>query len=237
MGGNGVTQSAFFNPALAALPIDAGLQCYYSNRYGLEELGTLTGSFHYPNPVLPLAVHLSSFGYDAYRETMLHLAVGKRLNRQWLLGAAIHYALLQTELFDERPARLAADLGLLFFPSNKLRLGLAVTNAPSVPLGDKATGIRSMTGYGLQAGFQWAIIEQVTLAGCLRNAKDVPLSGSAGMEYTAFRCFYLRVGIQTHPLLPAFGVGFDLDAFTLDVAAVSHSVLGISTSIGISYHF
>ena len=43
MGGNGVTQSVLFNPALVALHTDKVLHLEYFNRYGVKELGTVAG--------------------------------------------------------------------------------------------------------------------------------------------------------------------------------------------------
>lgn len=70
MGGNGVTQSVLFNPALVALYTDKVLHLEYFNRYGVKELGTVGIGFVYPNPLLSAGVDISSFGYDQYRETL-----------------------------------------------------------------------------------------------------------------------------------------------------------------------
>lgn len=70
MGGNGVTQSVLFNPALVALNTDKVLHLEYFNRYGVKELGTVGIGFVYPNPLLSAGVDISSFGYDQYRETL-----------------------------------------------------------------------------------------------------------------------------------------------------------------------
>lgn len=80
MGGNGVTQSVLFNPALVALHTDKVLHLEYFNRYGVKELGTVGIGFVYPNPLLSTGVDISSFGYDQYRETLFRLSVGKQLN-------------------------------------------------------------------------------------------------------------------------------------------------------------
>ena len=62
MGGNGVTQSVLFNPALVALHTDKVLYFEYFNRYGVKELGTMGIGFVYPNPLLSAGVDISSFG-------------------------------------------------------------------------------------------------------------------------------------------------------------------------------
>ena len=59
MGGNGVTQSVLFNPALVALYTDKVLHLEYFNRYGVKELGTVGIGFVYPNPLLSAGVDIS----------------------------------------------------------------------------------------------------------------------------------------------------------------------------------
>jgi hypothetical protein len=236
-GGNGVTQTSLFNPSLVALQDSRQVRFDYYNRYNLKELGTLTGSFSYPNPILPVAVHLASFGYDAYRETMLRLSVGKQLNKHWMLGMAVHYTALQTELFDERPACLCTDIGVLFSPTGELRIGMSVINAPSVSVGDKSTGMESIAGYAVQAGFQWEIMEKLLLLASVETNRLCPLAGSMGVAYTVFDNFHFRSGIRTAPLSPSLGVGYDFLFFSLDTVAVWHPLLGVSTGAGFSFRF
>ena len=59
MGGNGVTQSVLFNPALVALHTNKVLHLEYFNRYGVKELGTVGIGFVYPNPLLSAGVDIS----------------------------------------------------------------------------------------------------------------------------------------------------------------------------------
>ena len=45
----------------------------------LKELGTMSGSFYYPNQLLSVGVDISVFGFDKYREMMVRVLGGKRL--------------------------------------------------------------------------------------------------------------------------------------------------------------
>ena len=49
MGGNVATQSILFNPALIVDKEKKSIHLEYFNRYMLKELGTMSGSFYYPN--------------------------------------------------------------------------------------------------------------------------------------------------------------------------------------------
>ena len=83
MGGNVATQSILFNPALIVDKDKKSIHLEYFNRYMLKELGTMSGSFYYPNQLLSAGVDISVFGFDKYREMMVRVLGGKRLGDQW----------------------------------------------------------------------------------------------------------------------------------------------------------
>ena len=209
MGGNGVTQSVLFNPALTAFHENRILSIDYFNRYGLKELGTVSAGLVYPNDWLPFAVDIASFGYDAYRQTQFRLAAGKR----------------------------SADVGFLFSPIDKLLMGVLIMDFPSFCIEKSTIDTKEFSVYAVQIGFQWQIINSLLIVGTLETNKADVLGGNVGMEYMPFESFRLRAGIQTTPLLPALGMGYSFSKFTLDVVASYHPILGISSGCGLSYSF
>lgn len=237
IGGNGATQSTFFNPALIPLSEKKEIRFHYFNRYQLKELGTAAGSFQYPNRMLPAALHVSSFGYDDYRETMIRVSAGKQINECWSLGVAMHYTMLQTELYDERSGRLSIDLGGVYKPFENLLIGMLIMNIPSISLGDEHAENKTFAGYFLQIGFEWKVINNLLIIASIGTDKEHSVTGNMGIEYMVWDKFYLRAGLQTSPLLPSMGVGFDFCVFSLDVVAVHHPVLGISSGVGLSFTF
>lgn len=237
MGGNGVTQSVWFNPALVALHADKVVHIEYFNRYGIKELGTVGIGFVCPNPLLPVGVTISSFGYDKYRETLFRVSAAKQLNQRWSIGISCQCALLQTELVEEVPKHLSTDVGVLFAPVDKLLIGMLIMNFPSVSIHKDITEIKDFTGYSVQIGFQWEVINSLLIVGTVESNEAHTLAGNAGIEYAPFKDFRIRAGLQTTPLLPTLGVGYRLSSFMIDVATVYHPVLGISTGLGLSYSF
>lgn len=237
LGGNGVTQSVFHNPSLLALSTGKLLHFDYFNRYGLKELGTLAGSYQQVNRLLPLAVQLSTFGYDAYRQTRVRLLAGKRIAAKWSLGIGVHYTWWQTQWKENPPARLACDVGASFSPFDNLLIGMLISDFPSFSVGKKETVNEDYTPYKVEIGFQWLLMNDVLIAGSLGTDESVPLSGQLGMEYRVFEVFSLRAGLQSDPFQPAAGVGYRLRGITFDVASVYHPVLGFSTGIGLTFSF
>lgn len=237
MGENGVTQSLFFNPALFVETDCKTIHLDYFNQYGIKELGTISTGFFFPNTVLSTGVNISSFGYDAYRESMFRLLLGKQLNEKWRIGISIQYSLLQTELLEEQPKRLSTDIGALFCPVDKLLIGMLIMHLPSVSIGNKTSEIKDFTVYSIQIGFQWEVINSLLIAGSLDSNKEYTLSGGMGVEYTPFNNFRIRAGIKATPFLPTLGVGYSLSKFTVDIATIYHPVLGMSTGMGLKYSF
>ncbi len=237
LGNNGVTQSSLYNPSLVALAKGRSVHLNYFNRYGLKELGTVNGSLLLPNRLLPVAFNVYSFGYDEYRETMFRASVAKPLNRHWSAGIAFHYSMLETELYEGGKGRISTDVGVNYSPFDNLLIGMLMMNAVSVHTGDKTTKYKDFKGYMIQLGIEWEVVNNLLIMGYAGTGEDKEWTGSIGLEYKAFRSFYIRSGVEMRPVAPCFGVGYDLFSFSMDVATVYHPVLGVNIGIGITFSF
>lgn len=236
-GGNGVTQSAFSNPALISFTPYKSVHIEYFNRYAMKELGTAAAGYTCPNRLLPFAFDISSFGFDSYRESLIRISVGKKLNEKWHAGISIQYSRVQTLLTEEVPQQLSTDMGILFLPVDKLLIGVLIMNWPAVSLTQENIDIKGFTDYSFQIGFQWQVINTLFVMGTAESNKTDPLTGSFGIEYHPYSSFQLRAGIQMAPLLPAFGIGYCFSSFQVNAAFTYHPVLGLSTGIGFTYQF
>lgn len=237
MGRNGATESVLCNPSLIALSRQKSIRIQYFNLYDLKELNRLGGSFQYPNPFLSTGVDISSFGYEAYRENNLRVVVGKSLSERWAMGIGLRYAWLQTPGPEPSASCLSADIGLNGRLVENLLIGLLIQDLPSFQMGNKTIEYKSSRDFCVQIGFQWEVINSLLIVGTLGGSNERKIQGNAGFEYTVWQTFHLRAGLQTAPLLPSFGIGYDFSRFTLDIAGVYHSVLGIQTGIGLSFSF
>jgi hypothetical protein len=237
IGGNGVTQSVLFNPALLVQQTYKHVSVNYFNKYEVKELGTIGLNFIYPNSFLPVGFHISSFGYDEYRTTLFRMSVAKSLHEKWKIGLGFQCALLQTKIWEETPKELSIDMGALFIPVENLLIGVLIMNVPSFSIHKRYTDFKSIMCYSVQIGFQWKVINNLLIIGTLESEKTHVLVGNIGMEYRLFDDFYIRTGIQTAPFLPSLGIGYSLSAFTLDIATQLHPLLGMSMGIGLKYSF
>lgn len=237
IGGNEVTQSLLYNPSLVALSTVKSVHIESFNRYQLKELTWFSSHFSCPNEWLPFGVNISSFGYDAWRESRFRCFVGKSLGRKWSLGIGIQYHLLQVEGVERALSSLSTDVGATFSLVDNLFIGMLIKDLPSVCLQKNNLDYKPFNNYLLQIGFQWTIINDLLMAVSAGSEKERSLIVHTGIEYTAFDSFHLRMGLQTAPLLPSLGIGYDLLRFSIDIAAQYHSTLGISSGLGITYRF
>lgn len=237
MGGNEAVHSILFNPALVALTAENSLRFTCSNRYALKELNTINGSIYLFNKYLPAGLDFFSFGYDAYRETLFRISLGKQLNEKWVLGVSFQYALLQTELYEQSPARLSTDIGIVYLPVDNLLIGLSIVNLPSVAVGNKSAEIEDFISYLIQTGFRWEIINNMFISSTLESSRETKIAAAFGLEYLLFDSFAVRAGVGGKPFLPSFGMGYRFSRFTVDTAVAYHAVLGVSTGIGLIFSF
>ena len=114
---------------------------------------------------------------------------------------------------------------------------MLIMNFPSIGIHKYTTEIKYFTGYSVQIGFQWEIINSLLIVGTIESNKEHTWMGNAGIEYAPFKNFHIRAGVQTTPLLSTLGIGYRLIGFTVDVATIYHPVLGVSTGLGLSYSF
>ncbi len=163
MGGNGVVHSVLSNPACLSLSTTQSIGFHYFNKYQLKEVSAVSGIYENPVCALPFALHLSTFGYDKYRETLFRLALSKTLSSRWVIGVSFQYALLQTELYDEEAKKLSTDLGMVFIPTENLLIGLSITDLPAVRLDEKNVHIEDFNYYSIQSGIQWTFINNLLI--------------------------------------------------------------------------
>jgi hypothetical protein len=61
------------------------------------------------------------------------------------------------------------------------------------------------------------------------------ISLRGGLEYEAVRNLYIRAGVQTHPGILSFGLGYAISFAQINVAAQLHNQLGASVQIGMVF--
>lgn len=237
LGGSTAVYSPLFNPAVTAFLAHRQVRGDYFDPYGMKELGTVSAGLSMPNRLLPFGVHIASFGYEKYRESMFRLSASKRLSGMWSLGVSVQYVLLQSEIFEQDGQRLSADLGVALRPTDEWMFGLSVLHCPAASIGSDEVNDARLTPFTVVSGARYMVAEGMELSAGGVYRRGEPFVCSVGVEYVPLTHFQLRAGVKSAPFSPSLGVSYSLIGLTLDTAICYHTVLGTSVGIGLAYSF
>ena len=87
----------------------------------------------------------------------------------------------------------------------------------------------------LRLGLSFTPTKQILLVAEAEKDIELPTLIKAGLEYQIVKNFYLRTGLTSKLNNAHFGFGFQSKQFIFDYALSSHSALGFSNHLSISY--
>lgn len=168
-------------------------------------------------------------GGFAYSEMGLAFGAGWRgiLLPQLSLGAGVK--LLSRSLGSSSDRLMGVDLGAQYGPvaDERLTVGVVARNALAVSQG----GTDDKLPTSLRAGAAYKVFAPLTLALDVSSAKALRIGTEYAFGIMAFRAGYAPEGVS-------FGGGILLrKAFSIDLAVVNNSALGMSQRLAIGYRF
>lgn len=206
----------------------------YENRFLLKEFSTRSATLVLPFKTGTLGLSMVSFGYSVYHENKYNIAFGKAFSDKFSLGAAINY--LHTHIADGTGISpvISGEMGMLVRLQKQLLLGIHLSDPVQIFYKKrKQEGLPVI----LKAGINYSFSSSVSLS--LETAKELSRKAlfKAGIEYRPYPSFFLRAGISNDPIRSAFGIGFFIQRFQMDLSASYHPLLGISSQIGLICFF
>jgi hypothetical protein len=220
--------SVFNNPAGLGFLKDNFASASYHARYGISGLQTLSLSGNYNTKLANVGLAIERFGDKLYNEQKLGLALAKSTNRV-SLGLKVSYFQAAIENFASKNT-LLTEFGVITKLSSKVQMGFHAYNLTGAKL---FASQRIPTV--LRLGVSYAPTKQILLVTEAEKDIEFPMLIKAGLEYQIVNNFYLRTGITSKLNNAHFGFGFQSKQFIFDYAASSHSALGFSHHLTISY--
>lgn len=224
--------SGFHNQAgLADLKaLSAGV--HYENRFSMNELSDKGVVVAAPFGIHAAGISYRSFGYELFSSSKTSLAYSIKLSDKFSAGMQFNLHSIRLGENYGRQSTLSVEGGFLYKMNEKVSIAAHVYN----PTRAKLTGfnderIPSM----IRAGAGYRFSEKVILTAEVRKPSDAGASVRAGLEYYVADALALRLGIGSDPSQYAFGFGWKLKTFRLDVAAGYHQVLGFSPQVSLTY--
>ena len=238
MGGSSVASQGLWamqnNPAGMANLEKISLGLYYENRWMLPETAYKCGAFALPTKFGCLGLSFNQFGSWKYNENKFGLAYAKDFGRYLQIGLQLDYLMLKIGNDYGTFNAFTFELGLQSQVTDKLTLGTYIFNPVSFSFEQTLNHekLPIVMRFGLAYKFTKDFIGQCEIE---KNTEKEGVSLRGGLEYEAFKQFYIRAGVQTNPGILSFGLGYTIRFAQINVAAQLHNELGASVQIGMIF--
>ena len=238
MGGSSVASQGLWalqnNPAGMANLERISLGLYYENRWFTPETAYKCGAFALPTKFGCLGLSFNQFGSSKYNENKFGLAYAKDFGRYLQIGLQLDYLLLKIGNDYGSYRAVTFELGLQSQVTDKLTLGTYIFNPVNFRLEQTLNHekLPIVMRFGLAYQFTKDFIGQCEIE---KNTEREGVSLRGGLEYEAFKNFYIRAGAQTNPGILSFGLGYGIRFAQINVAAQLHNELGASIQIGMIF--
>lgn len=238
MGGSSVASQGLWamqnNPAGMANLEKISLGLYYENRWMLPETAYKCGAFALPTKFGCLGLSFNQFGSWKYNENKFGLAYAKDFGRYLQIGLQLDYLMLKIGNDYGTFNAFTFELGLQSQVTDKLTLGTYIFNPVNFSFEQTLNHekLPIVMRFGLAYKFTKDFIGQCEIE---KNTEKEGVSLRGGLEYEAFKQFYIRAGVQTNPGILSFGLGYTIRFAQINVAAQLHNELGTSVQIGMIF--
>jgi len=255
--------AAFINPALGADLKNWGLTSMLVNlsddiaynqlgvavpqgfgTLGLSYLGATSGGI-IATTVEAGRIEPSGFSFD-YSNSLISLLYANKYSEDISYGATLKYFQRSfTSISSGRGYDL--DLGIVWKPQAKLKVGVAAQNILPSPIGGMTwdTGAKEGIPYNLKAGVSYRALDDVLVCGDMDQASNRPLLFHGGAEWgPLWKFLYVRGGLDQYPQNATSaitnytaGLGISLAGITFDYAYYMDNLLNSNAAHYFSFSY
>ena len=224
----------------------------YHNQAGLGSYNHFAIGFHHENkflvkeqslhaialtvPVKPGTIGLSYsyFGFDQYNESKIGLGFGKTFGEKFSAGVQLNlHRIFTLGDYGDRNS-LSVEGGIQYQPVKSVKIGIHVFNPTKSKISpyDQDT-IPTI----LRAGINYKPQEKLWLSLETEKTLNQELRIKGGVEYNFIKSLFLRTGIVTNPVQNTFGIGYEIDWVSADIAFTHHEILGFTPHFSFQFKF
>ncbi|GDX51146.1 hypothetical protein LBMAG27_01930 [Bacteroidota bacterium] len=204
-----------------------------ANRFLLKELSGAGAGFALPAKFGVFGLNINYSGFNKFNRKFAGLSYTQKINNSIALAVKADY--LQTSIAEYgNHNSLTADIGVCIKVIKELSFGMNVFN-PFMVSGGYYEDEKIPTEFSL--GMNYQLSDRVLLIAEESKELNTPSRFHGGIEYKPGNKIFIRGGLSTQPFEYAFGAGFILKKFTVDIASAYHAQLGYSPSLSMKYVF
>ncbi len=235
MSGSGVVisdiWSSYHNQAgLANLQgISAGL--FYSSIFNMSDLKEAAFAVAVPAEKYGTAgINYTYNGNEFSNFGKLGIAFAKRLGKRISAGIQLDYIIFSQADYGNSGA-VAGEAGFIAEPADNLYIGAHIYNPWRAKINDSEDYIESVMRIG--AGYYFS--EKVLFTVETEKEVDKTTVFRAGTEYAVIPGLFVRAGVSLNPTEYSFGLGYNYKNILIDLAYISHDILGYYMQFGLGY--
>ncbi len=207
------------------------IEAYGEQRYLLKDLNFYEGGVVIPTRSGNLSLNGSYMGFDAFNQSKLGIAFGRKFGKGVDGGLQFNYHAIRFDGYDNTVV-INADLGVIIHLSDKLSAGWHLSNIDGRSLYNmqqmQMPVIYTMgIGYDVSSDFFWG--------GEVRKEEGQTAQINTAMHYSIDKKFSIGAGFSTLTSAVFFSWGLALKDLRLIVVSGYHHSLGITPGLILSY--
>ncbi len=224
------TGNVWLNPASIAQNTSFNTSLFYSpSPFQLPQLshfGLVTINNY---DKINFAAGFSSFGFSLYRETELSLTTATMFTESFGIGLSFHADHISIQSYGSA-TRVVVDLGAIISVTDNMNIGMSFNNITRSTFGEDDDIPQIII-----TGMSFSLLERTTVT--LDIVHDVRYSTGcrAGIEFSPIEYLTLRAGTQNEHSRLFGGIGINIFSFIIDYGIATHSELGLTHSLGITF--
>jgi len=218
----------FTNPAYLPFLEHKQVGVSVFNRFEMKELSTKSIFALIPNRLIDMNFNFSAFGYDEYQLLEFRTGFAKKISQGLAIGTSLSCITKNSILEEKVQSYLKADIGFFWRVNDVIELALTTENLihtlNSQPVACFAgvkyqltptasvlleSGFDSFNHFNVSAGFEYEIVQQITVRGGFRN----------------------------NPKMPSLGFAYKIEHWSVETVFQFHPTLGITSGISACYLF
>ncbi len=224
------TGNVWLNPASIANNSSFTTTIFYSpSPFQLPQLSHFGLSTIQNYDKMNFAVGFTSFGFPLYRETALSLTAATMFTESFGAGLNVHVNHLSIQSYGSATTAVV-DLGAIFSATDNLNIGVSLNNISRSTFGKDDDIPQTYI-----AGFSYSLMEKSIVAVDLVHDVRYSTGYRAGVEFSPHEIITLRVGTQSEQSRLFGGIGINIFSIKIDYGIATHSELGLTHSIGITF--
>lgn len=206
---------------------------YGERRFMLAENSSYAAALAMPTTLGNVGLQLNYAGFDAFNETRIGIAYGKRLGRFVDVGVQFNYNSFRMAQYGNASA-INFEAGVIMHLTDKLNAGIYTYSPVGGRLGK--TGDEEMAGiYKLGLGYD--VSPDFLISTEIVKEEEKPVNVNGGIQYRYKQQFFLRTGFRSDNSTVFGGAGIAIKAIRVDVGTSYHPQLGFSPCVMLLTNF